>query len=66
MPRPIDLIIREIIEENPPLVELAAYHLVRIKLPTDRFNIRSFLGNVGNWHGVSARRLKAELREYLK
>ncbi len=66
MPRPLDLIIREIIEENPPLLELAAYHLVRIKLPTDRFNIRSFLHNARTWRGHSARRIKAELREYLK
>ncbi len=66
MPRPIPSIIAEVVKENPPLPELAAYHLVRIKLPTDRFNIRSFLHNAGTWRGHTARRIKAELREYLK
>lgn len=64
--RPINLIITEIVQLNPDLSSLAAEHLVQIKQPTDRYHIRSFLYNAKGWRGFAARRIKAELREYLK
>lgn len=66
MPRPIPSIISEIMQLNPALSALAAEHLVKIHQPTDRFHIRSFLHNARSWRGFAARRIKAELREYLK
>ncbi len=66
MPRAITLIIAEVVQLNPDLSPLAAEHLVQIKQPTDRFHIRSFLYNAKSWRGFAARRIKAELREYLK
>jgi len=66
MPRELKAIIAEIVEENPPLNETAAEHLLKLRYPTEKFHIRSFLGNAKNWRGHVARRIKAELREYLK
>jgi len=66
MPRDIQTIITEVVKEQPPLTPDAVDHLVKIKAPTDRFHIRSFLFNAKNWRGFAARRIKAELREYLK
>jgi len=66
MPREIQAIIAEIVQHQPPLSADAVDHLVKIKTPTDRFHIRSFLFNAKNWRGFAARRIKAELREYLK
>lgn len=66
MPRPITSILTEVVQLNPALPPLAAEHLVKIKTPADRFHIRSFLFNAKNWRGFAARRIKAELREYLK
>jgi hypothetical protein len=66
MPRDILTIISEVVSLNPVLPPLAAEHLVKIKQPTDKFHIRSFLHNARTWRGFAARRIKAELREYLK
>lgn len=64
--RDLPSIIAEIVQENPILPPIAADHLVKIKSPTDKFHIRSFLFNAKSWRGFVARRIKVELREYLK
>ena len=64
--RPLDKILNDILRWGFAFDEEAQYHLLRIKSPTDKFHIRSFLGNAKNWRGHQARELKAELREYLK
>lgn len=64
--RPLDRILNDILRSGFTFDEEAQYQLLHIKLPTDKFHIRSFLGNAKNWRGHEARTLKAELREYLK
>jgi len=62
----LERLLAEIVKLNPPLPPLASEHFTKIKQPTDRFHIRSFLHNAKTWRGFAARRIKAELREYLK
>jgi hypothetical protein len=66
MARALKFILAEVVSINPKLSPLAAECFVKIKLPTDKFHIRSFLHNAKSWQGYEARRIKAELKEYLK